>query len=181
MNAPAPHPAIEKINKLIEESRALEADFKNDKTLELAELALETAKAAVVAAEAEDDSLDPEQLVDRRIEARRQEEIAAIRLERAKKALQSRKSAIDGPLYRAGKIAADALRELVEPMQRKLESELRRVIGDDFYEREISHYKSLLWRKGEILVHHARQMESGPSIPGLLKTIALIEDARRLG
>lgn len=181
MNAPAPHPAIEEINKLIEESRALEADFKNDKTLELAELALETAKAAVAAAEAEDDSIDPEQLVDRRIEARRQEEIAAIRLERAKNAMKSRKSEINDPIRKAGRLAADTLVELVGPMRWKLESELRRVIGDDFYEREMSHYKSLLWRKGEILVHHARLMESGPSIPGLLKTVALIENARRLG
>lgn len=181
MNATTPHPAIAKINGLIDESRALEADFLADKTLELAQSALESAKAAVLVAEGEDDSIDPEQLVDRRIEARRQAEIAGIRLERAKKAMESRKSEVNHPIIRAGKIAAEALREVVEPSGRRLESELRRIIGDHSYERDSGHYKALIYRKGEALFGHARQMEAAASVQGLNQAIALIEDARRLG
>lgn len=181
MNAIKPHPAVAEINAKIKEFHELEADFKNDQTLKLAQAALESAKAGAVAAEAEDDSIDPEELVDRRIEARRQVEISEIRLARAEKAIESRGYVVRTPLIEAGGIAAEALRTAAEPFGKRLEAELRKLIGDDYYTPQEAHYKALIYQKGEVLNAHARQTESSVSIPGLNKAIALLEDAARLG
>lgn len=182
ISAPSsPVPAVAKIKAELEEFRALEADFKNDRTLELARIALDGAKAAAVTAAVEDDSIDPEELVDRRLEARRQVEIAEIRLGRSEKAVESRGQVVRTPLIEAGKIAAEALREAAEPLGKRLETELRKLIGDDYYNPDAGHYKSLIYRKGEVLNAHARQMESAVSISGLNQAIALLEDAARLG
>lgn len=181
MNAPKPHPAVAKINAKIKEFHELEADFKNDKTLELAKSALDSAKAAAVAAEVENDSIDPEQLVDRRIEARRQVEIAEIRLGRAENAMKSRGWDVQGPLLEAGKIAAEAMNEAAEPFGGRLERELRKLIGEDDFNMEAPFYKALIYRKRDRLYSHARLMEKAASVPGLVRAIALLEDAARLG
>jgi hypothetical protein len=178
---PPQHPAIAQITAKIEEFHALELDFKNDKTLVLAESALESAKAAAAAAEAEDDSLDPEELVDKRLEARREVEIAEIRLARARKAVESRSFDVNAPLKAGGEIAAGALREVAEPFGERLEAALRKLIGDEGYTAESAHYKSLIYRKRERLYGHARHCESRASIPLLNQAITLLEDAARLG
>jgi hypothetical protein len=180
MNAAASHPAIAKINAKIEEFHELESDFKNDKTLELAKSALEGAKITLTAAEAEDDSIGPEELVDRRIEARRQVEIAEIRLSRAQKSVESQGCVVRTPLLEAGEIAAEALRGVVEPFAERLEYELRKLIGEEDYNHNAGHFKSIIYRKGERLYGHARQMESAVSIPGLIRAISLLEEATRL-
>ena len=181
MNAPKPHPAVAKIQAKIKEFHELEADFKNDKTLVLAQSALETAKADAAVAEAEDDSIDPEQLVDLRLEARRQVEIAEIRLTRAQKAVESRGIVVRTPLLEAGDIAAEALLGIEPHFCQRLESELRKLIGDGFYEATPGIYQNLIYKKQAILHGHARQMESSVSIFGLNEAITLLEDANRLG
>jgi hypothetical protein len=180
MKAHIPHPAIAQITAKIEEHRTLEADFKNDQTLNLAERALEAAKAAAVEAELEDDSIDPAELVDRRLEARREVEIAEIRLARAKKAVESQASRVMVPIREGGRIAADALREAAEPFGAAVESELRRVLGQHDYDAEQGHYKAAIYRKKDLLFGSARSLESSASVPGLGKAIALLEEADRL-
>jgi hypothetical protein len=181
MKAHIPHPAIALIAAKIEAHHALERDFQNDQTLKLAESALDQAKAAAAEAEKENDSIDPEELVDRRIEARRQVEIAEIRLSRAKTAMESQESRVLGPIREGGRIAAEALREVVEPFGAALESELRRVIGQNDFEAEQGHYKGLIYRKKERFHGLARELESSASINSLNRAVAMIEDATRLG
>jgi hypothetical protein len=183
MNAIKPHPAISQIKAKIEEHRELEADFKADRTLELAQSALDSAKAAAVAAEAEaeDDSVDPEELVDRRIEARRQVEIAEIRLARAQKALESRGWDVKAPLIEGGKIANEALRTAAEPFGERLEAGLRNLLGDETFLAVSPQLKGVIFQKKERLYAHARQMESEVSIPGLNQAIAYLEEVARLG
>lgn len=181
MNAIKPHPAVVLIQGKIKEFHELEADFKNDQTLSLAKSALESAKTGAAQAEHEDDSVDPEELVDRRLEARRQVEIAEIRLGRAQKALESRGYVVRTPLLQAGQIAAEALREAAEPFGERLESGLRNLLGDEMFRAESGFFTSVIYRKRERLFAHARQMESAVSIPGLNQAIALLEDAARLG
>ncbi len=181
MNAIKPHPAVAKINAKIAEFHELEADFKADRTLELAQSALDSAKSAAAQADLEDESTDPEALVDSRLEARRQVQIAEIRLARAQKTLESRGYVVRSPLLQAGDIAAEALREATEPFAERLESGLRNLLGDEMFQAELSHLTSVIYRKKERLFAHARQMESAVSIPGLNQAIALLEDAARLG
>jgi hypothetical protein len=177
---PTPHPAIVLINAKIEEHRELAADFAADRTLELAESALNSAKAAAAKAELEDDSIDPEALVDKRMDARRAVEVAEIRLARAKKAIESRGWDVQAPLHAGGKIAAEALREVADPFGNQLEAALRNLIGDD-YNTDSGHYKSLIYRKKERLFGHARSCEQSASVQVLERAIAMIEDATRLG
>jgi hypothetical protein len=180
MKALTPHPAIAAINLKIAEHHELAADFAADQTLTLAEAALESAKAAAAQAELEDHSLDPEDLVDRRLEARRQVEVAEIRLARAKKAIESRGWDVQAPLHAGGKIAAEALREVADPFGNQLEAALRNLIGDD-YNTDSGHYKSLIYRKKERLFGHARSCEQSASVQVLERSIAMIEDSTRLG
>jgi hypothetical protein len=177
----SPHPAIALIAAKIEAHHALQRDFDNDKTLTLAESALETAKAASVQAELEDAAVDPEKLVDLRIEARRQVEIAEIRLSRAKTAMESQASRVLGPIREGGRIAAEALLEVVEPFGAAFESELCRVIGKSDFEKDQGHYKTLIYRKKDRFHGLARELESSPSIHSLNRAVAMIEDAARLG
>jgi hypothetical protein len=179
--APTPHPAIQAILTKIEEHHALEKDFANDQTLNLAQAALDQAKAAVAEAELEDDEIDPEELVDRRLEARRQVEIAEIRLGRAQKALESRGQSVMQPIREAGRIAAAALREIAEPFGVALEKSLRKIVGDDDFAADGGHYKSLIYRKKERLFAHARACESNASVGCMERAIAMLEDATRLG
>lgn len=175
-----PHPAVAKINAKIQEFHALEADFQNDQTLKLAQAALESAKAAAVAAEAEEDSIDPEELVDRRMEARRQVEISEIRLGRAQKSMKSRGFDVKQPLREGGEIAAKALRASAEPFCERLESELKRILGEDF-PINAGHLKVTIYRKGERLFAQARAVESSPDPQTLGQAIALLEDVARFG
>ena len=175
------HPSIALITAKIEEHHALAKDFAADQTLKLAEAALEQAKAAAAEAELEDDSTDPEELVDRRLEARRQVEIAEIRLVRAKKATQSQGHQVMWPINKAGKIAADALREVSEPFGDGLEAALRKLIGDETYDADRGFFNSLIYRKKERLYTGARLLESSASVPGLGNAIAMLEDVARLG
>jgi hypothetical protein len=181
MNASKPHPAVVLIQAKIAEFHELEADFKNDLTLKLATEALDSAKAAAVAAEAEDETVDPEELVDRRIEARRSVEVAEIRLTRAQKTLESRGHVVRTPLIQAGDIAVEALRAAAEPFGERLEAELRKLIGDEFYLASASFYQNLIFGKQDRLYGHARQLESAVSIPGLNQAIAHLEEVARLG
>lgn len=176
--------AVEAIRAKIEEHRALAAEVVKDRTVEISKLALADAEETARRAAAEDESIEPEDLVDRRIEAGRQVEVAKIRVQRAEKVRAERLSETRGPLVEARGIAVDAITASRGPLGEKLMAGAVRVFGS-MVEEEAGWFKSLIYRAGERLNGTARRLErsdhtnTDQMIRDLEHAIGLIEDANR--
>ena len=146
----APHLEIIKAaDAKVAEYHSAAKGLAKDVTLQTARDALANATAAKEWAEVEDESVAPEDLVDRRTDAARDFEVAKIRVARAEKAQAINASQALAPLREATQLLSKALMEAVEPLRNRVEAGARRVFGDQMYDLAGPHFKGLVYQMGE--------------------------------
>lgn len=170
----------------IAEYHAAAAEFEKDVTLQTAKQALADAEVGKERADREDDSIDPEELVDRRLDAVRQVEVAKIRVARAEKAHASSKGSVVFILREAMRIAVAAFPAAAEALREKLEAGAVRVYGAEIVgNHQKSYLKSLHHQMTERVHGTRRGLEKDTSdnprqlIAHLEKALAVLEDVHR--
>jgi hypothetical protein len=183
----APHiQTIEAIRAAIASYHAAAAEFAKDVTLRTAREAFTAAEKNKARADLEDDSVDAEELVDRRMEAERQFQVAKIRVDRAEKSHTERQSDVNLILRQATREAAKAFPIAAEALAARLTAAAVRVYGADIVELhekqrfDLLHYSMgrRVHEEGECL-RMSRSEIPEHAIGHLENAIAILEDVYR--
>lgn len=177
--------SIKIIRSKVECFRGHAAKLAHDKTVEVCEQSLVDAQREAKAAAVEDESIEAEVLVDRRIEAARQVEIAQIRLQRAKKMRAELESEIKCALLEARNMVCEGLRAASDSLSERLMAGAVRVFGEEVVLTEGPFFKSLAYRATERVAGTARRIEKSDHsntdqmIRDIEHAIRLIEESLR--
>jgi len=174
------------LRQSLDAAREALAEAREDQTLAAAREALAEAQQAKEAADAEDFETDPAELVDRRMAAGRNFEIAKIRVERAERDFNSRLSRASGMVTKVATDTRQALLAIIEPFRENLRAGLNRVVGEMFKGAHDQAINGIVFSTGNHIsaicqTLHSVSLTPHPqqAIPTVERGIDMLEDALR--